>query len=344
MTHWDAIRIINEAPWSSTVKNLARALLQWRDSKTGLVRPRVLTIAQALSVSESTARTYLNEALACGALAIAGPRSGGRQATSYRLILPESTPPDSGGMASASPPKSGAQPAGLRHSTHRIPSPNPPDSGPDPTKNRPRNQPQQPPAVVVGDVFDRLGIPNLRGHANATPERMTWIEADAPSKDHPGGWAAQCIREGWTPPPPTPAQAEAARKERRAAQLTRFDSLPEADRAAVLARVRRQYDNLSNRSDDDPVFRSAVALFMDHPTSKTPAIARESTNQWFKPNGHGTSGSGVPQSHRRTCWPACTIRSTVVPCRDGERDSDTSGGLGALRADPLRGEQGDRHP
>jgi hypothetical protein len=124
---WEAVRRINRAAWPAEVKNLARALLQWRDGATGELYPALRTVAAALGVAESTARQYVAAAVKHGALEVVGACSGGRTPTRYRLVLPESppaNPPDSGGIApKVNPPDSGVQPTGFRRPTHRIPAP-----------------------------------------------------------------------------------------------------------------------------------------------------------------------------------------------------------------------------
>lgn len=243
MSPWDAIRAINRAPWSGSVKHLALALLEWRDGTTGELWPAVRTIARAMSVAESTVRLRLREAEACGALVLTGHRRGGRRPARYEMALPEPgpNPPESGGF---NPPKSGAEPTESRRRTHRISTPNPPESGPDPSSIPPSNQPTTPAAVVV-DSFSRLGIESLRGHANATPERIAWIAREAPSKANPSAWAAACIREAWEIPPPSEADVRAAARAERARLFAAFEALPDAERAEVLAEVERRLPNLA---------------------------------------------------------------------------------------------------
>jgi hypothetical protein len=98
-----------------------RTLLQWRNAKTQLVFPVMKSIAKALGVGESTARTYVNKALECGALELVGERKGGRQSPTYRMNLPKpcDNPRDSDGL---SPPVSGPHPTGFRPRTIKEPS------------------------------------------------------------------------------------------------------------------------------------------------------------------------------------------------------------------------------
>lgn len=347
MNSWDAIRIVNNSDWPKGVKNLVRTLLQWRNSKTGVAYPSVQQIGEALGVAASTVRSYVNQAIECGAVVVEGERVGGRESNRYRVVLPEVNAQESddasGSAGTASdvtldgaslplrrdevpdrrtptptPPESGAQPAEIRCPPHRNPVATPPESGAVPSRTPPRNL-QQPPVVVV-DVFDRLGISSLREHPNATPERMAWIEREAPSKKNPSGWAAQCIREGWKPPPPSRAQAEDARAAVRAAQQARFDALPKSEQALVMGRVRRVYDNLSHLPDDHRAVRAAIARVMEqYPCSSSVRVA--------EPHGHESETSLAG---------ACTNRSSPVSSGNGERHGNSSIGVGAVRADPLR--------
>ncbi len=239
---WEAIRRINESAWSAPVKNLMRTLLQWRDGRTGEAWPSVASIARALGVAESTTRRHLRQAEACGALVPIGNQSGGWRPTRYRMVLPERSenPPESGGFT---PPESGPLPTEPRRQTRRNPSPNPPDSGPDPSMIPPSIQPPQPEAVV--DLFARLKIEHLSGHANATADRMAWIARAAPEKNIPGAWAASCIREGWEVPPPTPEDEQAAKRADRDAAFEHFLSLSESEQEEVLDEVVSMFPNLS---------------------------------------------------------------------------------------------------
>jgi hypothetical protein len=130
------------------------------------------------------------------------------------------------------------------------------------TRNHEKEQQPQP-SASVDDVFDRFGIQTLRGHPNATPERLAWIEREAPSKANPAGWAADCIRKAWQPPPPSPEQVKAAHRAAREARLAQFDAMPDHERADLVTRVRRQFTNLSDRAEDDRDFRSAIAKYME---------------------------------------------------------------------------------
>ncbi|MDX2017621.1 MAG: hypothetical protein SFY95_08300 [Planctomycetota bacterium] len=134
-------------------------------------------------------------------------------------------------------------------------------STPQTTKKQPLNDQQQQGAAA--DVFSRLGIdPSLRGHANATPERLAWIEREAPAKRNPGGWAAQCIRAGWDVPAPTGADAKAASKAKWDAIRERFNAMPDAEREALVARARVVNPNLDSAEQypsDSPAILGAVA-------------------------------------------------------------------------------------
>lgn len=336
LTSWGAIRLINQSGWSARVKNLARALLEWRHAQTGELRPKVSTIARALGISESTARAHIGEAVKCGALVIVGTRSGGRTASRYRMVLPGSdalNPLDSGGFEGSSgrgnPPGPQGQPTGIRPPSHRIPSSNPPDSGPEPSKDHPMNQPQ----TTVVDVFSQLGIEHLRGHPNATPDRMAWIAREAPRQKSPGGWAATCIREGWPVPAPSEADTKAARKRAREARLAQFDAMPEAERSAVIAIARSWRPNLVDprvHPDHSHGVRGAVAEVL---------AAREApADRAAGAHAHRIGGVSDRDCGAKRC--SCGAATSAVHCGHGETNERDSGGGEGERRNALRDSQG----
>lgn len=336
LTSWGAIRLINQSGWSARVKNLARALLEWRDARTGELHPGVSTIASALGTSESTARAHIGEAVKCGALVIVGTRSGGRTPSRYRMVLPDSdapNPPDSGGFEGSSgrgnPPGPHGQPTGIRPPSHRIPSSNPPDSGPEPSKDHLLNQPQ----TTVVDVFSQLGIDHLRGHPNATPDRMAWIAREAPRQRSPGGWAAACILKGWVVPPPSEADTKAARKRAREVMLARFDAMPEAQRSAIIAIARSWCPNLADprvHLDNSPGIRGAVADVL---------AAREApADRAAGAHAHRIGGVSDRDCGAKRC--SCGAATSAVHCGHGEADERDSGGGQGERSNALRHRQG----
>ncbi|MDX9912008.1 MAG: helix-turn-helix domain-containing protein [Phycisphaerales bacterium] len=267
------------------------ALLQWRDKYTNEVYPSVKTIAAALGVSESTARSYLRRAEECGALEVIGSRSGGRRSTRYRMNFsdPLANPPDSNGF---NPPDSGPQPTEIRRPTHRNSSPNPPDSGPEPSRNHPMNQQPQP--EVVDDVFSLFWIENLLGHPNATHERLAYIKRYAPNAENPSAWAAKCIREGWKVPPPPAAELSARARAERDRRFDEFESLSKADQLHVLYEVKQRFPNLTPLVDryragaagldDLGGLRGAIASVMEArekiaAETRAPGIGAQVSNQ-----------------------------------------------------------------
>lgn len=262
MSGWDDARRINESDWPRNVKALAHALRQWRNSKTGEVRPAVSTIARAMGLSASTVRTYINQAIACGALELSGSRSGGRRPTTYRLNLPPANPPKSGGLSGShhtpNPPESVAHPAGFWSPTRRNPAGTPPKSG----DEQPREQPMNNTNEQAVAVLARLGLERLRSNPNATPDRLAWIEREAHTKKSPAGWARACIEEGWNLPEASEADQAAAKQAERDRRLAAFDAMPDDQRREVLQTVRRKFPNLSDCADDHYAVRGAVLKVM----------------------------------------------------------------------------------
>jgi uncharacterized protein YdaU (DUF1376 family) len=127
--------------------------------------------------------------------------------------------------------------------------------------------------VVVVDVFSRLGIENLRGHVNATPARVAWIEREADGKRSPQSWAAQCIRDGWAVPSPNPADVAASEKAvkqaRRQEALARFEAMTSDQKRVVLDEVYQRFPNLVGKRIGQPGVRGAVATIVSDQISET---------------------------------------------------------------------------
>ena len=73
---------------------------------------------------------------------------------------------------------------------------------------------------------------------------MAWIERDAPSKQSPGGWAADCIRKGW----PIPTAAVESGEDRKARLQRESDDLLAAfwrtskdDQSALLSEIHAKH-------------------------------------------------------------------------------------------------------
>lgn len=117
--------------------------------------------------------------------------------------------------------------------------------------------------TVVVDVLSRLSIENLRDHANATPERLAWIEREADSKANPQAWAAQCIRKGWEVPPLTPevkrSVERAAKEQRRHEAMAAFERMTSEEKRVVFDAMYQRFPNLVGKRIDQPGVRAAVA-------------------------------------------------------------------------------------
>lgn len=249
------------------------ALLRFADWQTGKCWPTVAQLAAKSKSSERTMQRGIGELVVRGVVKLPAPRRGGPRGrgTTYFLdygalralatgdkhapVTGDRRVPVTGdngntdGCQGGTPRVTNATPTGDRVS-------------PKPTREQPLHHHQVEPAAVV-DVFTRLGIEHLRGHENATPARMSWIERAAPKMRNPGGWAAKCIREGWAVLPPTEEEVKAQKRARRDATLMQFDTMSEPERRAVLVRAWAAYPNLVGMPDDAPAVRGAVAQIMD---------------------------------------------------------------------------------
>ena len=93
---------------------------------------------------------------------------------------------------------------------------------------------------------------DLQNHPNATPERVAWIDREAPTKRNPAAWAATAIRKAFQIPQPTAAEAANARRLEIDRHLAEFDSLPEGARSKVIEAVRAKWPNLSDPREHPP--------------------------------------------------------------------------------------------
>lgn len=244
---------IDGVPTKGTAERAALlAALRWVNAG-GLLWPSLTNWARTAGMDPRALRRVLRRLTARGILRVVRESRGGAPVPSRYAIVALVTPD----------PESGVHPGPGVPRPRTVGAATPDREGPYPgptvrrtVMNNQENNHEQGAAV---DVFSRLGIEHLRGHVNATPERLAWVEREAPSKRSPGGWAAWCIEQGWDVPAPTAADETARRKAERESRLARFDALPEAERAAIMALVRRDFTNLSNLPDDDPAVRGAVA-------------------------------------------------------------------------------------
>lgn len=145
--------------------------------------------------------------------------------------------------------------------------------------------------MVERDVFDRLGIPNYRGHPNATPERLAWIEREAPTKTSPGGFAAAAIRDGYAvPDPPPPSPAFDYTPTRRDLVISWWRGFRDFEvRRGVLEAARRAYPNMRDSTahpPDSPAMQSAIVEVIEGFMRDDPGWA-EDFETWSRENAAG---------------------------------------------------------
>lgn len=227
------------------------AALYWANAD-GVLWPCMENWARMAGITVRTLQRVLKRLLQNGFLIVMSPSSGGPRKT-VRYAIPALANPDS---------LSRLQHRNARHKTvtNEVCNPDigaqrPRRSDGGTTTNNQENYNQQ----AVMDIFSRLGIEHLRDDPRATPDRLAWIEREAPTKKMPGAWAASCIREGWSVPEPSPADSAATCKAMRDHALANFDAMPELTRRGLLATARQQFPNLCNLEEDHPAMRGAVA-------------------------------------------------------------------------------------
>jgi len=109
---------------------------------------------------------------------------------------------------------------------------------------------------------------DLQNHPNATPERVAWIDREAPTKRNPAAWAATAIRKAFQIPKPTAAEAAETRRLVRDRLLADFDSMPEPARNKVIEAVRARWPNLSDPREYPPTHaavRGGIAKLLQEP-------------------------------------------------------------------------------
>ena len=256
---WERLDRLRAAPTRNIGERaVLLAATRWADGE-GLLYPSLASWAELAGLSVRGLRAALRRLEASGLVVrVSDARGGAMRTVRYRVPL----------LADNAEAASGLEPGSSMHITRNSDARNPEVESPKPgssfrriAKNSQENNHQQ--TAAAADFFTRFGIEHLRDHPNATPERVLWIEREAPKNEKPAGWAAAAILRGYQPPPPTKAErAETLRAERQA-RLARFDALPDPEKAAIIARVRERYPNLHGKPEDDPAVRGAIAKIME---------------------------------------------------------------------------------
>lgn len=253
------------------------AAVRWVNAE-GELWPALANWAGIAGVSVRTLQRVLHRLAARGIVVPVQRSVGGPRRTSRYLIpsLARNRDRSSGlrcpGERPAAPTPTNANPdgaSGLEPGRAGRTSPTPATPTPDVRDPKPRHcvgastmhhPSHQPPTGNAVDVLRSFGISDeLLRHPNATPERLAFAAAQAPSKKNPAGWAAACIRKGWEPPPPdAKAQDRASRK----ARLARFDAMPPEEKAKVIMQAHALFPNLEHFRPDEPAMRGAIAQAM----------------------------------------------------------------------------------
>lgn len=104
--------------------------------------------------------------------------------------------------------------------------------------------------AAVDLVIKLLGSDTLLLHQNATPERLKWIAEVAPTKQNPGGWAAEAIRKAWKPPANfSDRQAKIASEAARRAAAAWLQSLPLEQSRSVEHQIVQRHPQLATCTD-----------------------------------------------------------------------------------------------
>ncbi len=228
------------------------AAIRWVNEE-GLLWPSIPNWAAQAGVDQRTVQRALASLVARGVVVVDKLHSG-RSTTRYRILCMDLTNP--GIVPGLDRPEGGNTPPQPR----RMATPTTASGHSTPGTTPPHQQlevpPQEHPTQQLSPQLTLLLAPQLRNHQNATPERLTWIEREAPSKDNPQAWAAACILKGWNPPADAASIKEQERAQ-RARRLAEFDALPEDEQMTIVSEARRRFPGMGNLSDNDATFRSS---------------------------------------------------------------------------------------
>lgn len=256
---WSAIKGLALAPTESLSEQAMLLAAVGFADKDGCLHPSIKTWAGVARCNIRTAQRALESLVKNGIVEVVSRTSGGRgNTTIYRIPLLAENPGVVPGLCDVKPRHGGREtPASGPHNPGTT-TPKPRHGAGGTTMKSQMNNHEQP-AVAVDDVFARFRIEHLRNHPNATPERLAYIEAAAPTKDYPDRFAAACIRDGYDVPPKFQAVAKKERdRVEREASIERFNRMTPNEQRDVLNRAWALHPNLHGKPADAPGMAGAI--------------------------------------------------------------------------------------
>ncbi len=238
--------------WANDAGELWPSLANWADAAG--ITPR--TLRRSLRALES--RGVIERLRATDSIT--------RRTTRYRLVPLAPAEPRGPDASAATPATDTHAPSPGRPVPHagrdvRKAGPHVPSPGPlvrQTTRNTQRTPNND--AGVVARLDARWIL-----HPHATPERVAWIEREAPAKTNPLGWARRCIEQGWEVPPPTPAEKAASARRKRDEDLAAYDALPLPQRESILREALAACPNLQGYDPASPAVRGAILKVLERP-------------------------------------------------------------------------------
>lgn len=232
------------------------AALRWANLTTGLLWPAVESWAEMAGIAPRSLRRTLRTLEAKGDLTLVCKGGGRRKAATYQLNALRENPDRGSGFSDAQTRPVGPPTRTVGSQTRTVEVKNP-----DPRSGEQQGTDKEP--TTTGGVVE-VGVlsQEMLRHPNATAERVAWVRREAPQKWNPAGWAAEAIRKGWDPPPPSEAEKAASRRLASEEKLAKFNAMPADQRATLIAAARRQFPNLDGHADDSRPFLGAVLKVM----------------------------------------------------------------------------------
>lgn len=174
------------------------------DYKNGDTYPSVPRIAQYMGVSVRHVQDLVNEAVGREVLAVQRTRGGVGKTNHYQLVPEKLTPLTDEENAEKRYPSSLPNPAscaGLQRGRPRTLAQQTPHATTlNPAPGAGEQPSEQPPTTSdAAAVITLLGSDDLLRQHRPSPEQLAAIAKVAPTKDNPGGYAANCVRKGITP-------------------------------------------------------------------------------------------------------------------------------------------------